>query len=256
MNATPPLVMTFSALDSTGGAGLVADSLTLSALNCHPLCILSASTVQNTKGVLEIQATETHFLKAQAQSILAESKVSAFKIGVLGSLTNAEAVAEIVKKYPHIPAVLDPVLYSGKGDVLTGFSLSALLPLCFILTPNAKEARLLSGEKTIAQSAQTLIQMGAKNVLITGTDEETKVVIHHFYNKNTHKTWVFPRLQESFHGSGCTLSSALAAFLAQKKEVVEAIDSALSFTFQSLKTAFLSGKGQKTPNRRQSCRVL
>ena len=114
----PPLVLTFAASDPSGGAGLQADILTLASMGCHPLSVVTAITVQDTLGVEGLQALDAEWVADQARCLLEDMPVDAFKIGVLGSVENIAAIAEIVSDYPDVPLILDPVLASGRGDEL------------------------------------------------------------------------------------------------------------------------------------------
>src|SRR4051812_29182675 len=120
MSSGPPIVLAFAASDPTGGAGLQADVLTLAGMGCHPLSVVTALTVQDTSGVEKMQAVDSAWVRAQADRLLAETRVGAFKLGVLGSAANAAVVAEILARYPEVPVVVDPVLASGRGDPLAG----------------------------------------------------------------------------------------------------------------------------------------
>src|SRR3954469_9897791 len=115
----PPIVLTFSASDPSGGAGMQADILTLSSMGCHPLSVLTAITVQDTLGVEGIMALDAEWVADQARCLLEDMPVDAFKIGVLGSVENIAAIAEIISDYPNVPLVLDPVQASGRGDELS-----------------------------------------------------------------------------------------------------------------------------------------
>ena len=117
---TPPQVLVFAASDPSSGAGIQADILTLASLGCHPLTALTALTVQDTTGVQLMQPVSAELLEQQARTILEDMPVAAFKIGLLGSVENVVAVAEIVSDYPEIPLIFDPVLASGRGDNLSG----------------------------------------------------------------------------------------------------------------------------------------
>ncbi len=228
-SASPPLVLTFAASDPTGGAGVQADLLTLAALGCHPLSVLTALTVQDTRGVESLEPVAADLVARQAESLLAESEVAAFKVGVLGSAANARAVAAIVAQHPAVPLVVDPVLASGRGYPL--------------VKPNSLEAKRLGGEKK-------LIAAGCRYVLVTGTHEEGAEVVNTLYDargKVREDRW--PRLEGSYHGSGCTLSSAIAARLAHGADVVQAVREAQEFTWQALAAGFKSGKGQLIPQR-------
>ena len=112
----PPAVLTFAATDPSGGAGIQADILALASMGCHPLSVITAITVQNTSGVEDDYCAGCRLVADQARAILEDIPVAAFKIGVMGSVENVSAIAEIVSDYPEIPLILDPVLASGRGD--------------------------------------------------------------------------------------------------------------------------------------------
>jgi hydroxymethylpyrimidine/phosphomethylpyrimidine kinase len=114
----PPIVLTFAASDPSGGAGMQADILTLASMGCHPLSVLTAITVQDTLGVEAMMALDAEWISDQARCLLEDVPVDAFKIGVLGSVENIAAIAEIISDYPDVPLVLDPVQASGRGDEL------------------------------------------------------------------------------------------------------------------------------------------
>jgi hydroxymethylpyrimidine/phosphomethylpyrimidine kinase len=248
MSSSPPLVLTFAASDPTGGAGLQADLLTLAALGCHPLTVVTALTVQDTRGVDAIDPIDAAVVERQAAALLAEMKVAAFKIGVLGSEANARAVAAIVASHPRVPLVVDPVLASGRGDPLAGDALIAALlelvmPRATLATPNSVEARRLGGERA-------LLDRGCRYVLVTGTHEQTSDVVNTLYDadgKVREDRW--PRLPGSYHGSGCTLASAAAAQLAHGLQVSDAVRAAQEFTWRSLSSAFRPANAQFIPNR-------
>jgi hydroxymethylpyrimidine/phosphomethylpyrimidine kinase len=244
----PPFVLTFAASDPTGGAGLQADLLTLAALGCHPLSVLTGLTVQDTSGVEHLEAISADLVARQARALLAETPVGAFKAGVLASAENVRAVAAIAAGHPDTPLVVDPVLASGRGDALASDAvcsalLEALVPLCTLLTPNKMEAERLGG-------AQRLLRRGARYVLVTGTHDDTAEVINRLYDASglvREDRW--PRLPGSYHGSGCTLASAVAAALAKGRGMPEAVREAQEYTWQALAAGFRSGAGQLLPNR-------
>lgn len=261
MNPVPPLVLVFAASDPSAGAGVQADLLTLASLGCHPLTALTALTVQDTVGVESVHPVEAEILERQARAVLEDMPVAAFKIGVLGSVENVVAVAEIVSDYPDVPLVFDPVLASGRGDEFAGEDmLSAmrelLLPQTTVLTPNAPEARRLAeqdddeGEPDADECARRLVAMGAQYVLLTGTHENTPQVINSLYGEAglvRRDSW--ERLPGSYHGSGCTLASALAACLANGLDIEDAVRDAQDYTWQTLARAFRPGMGQHIPDR-------
>ena len=256
----PPIVLAFSASDPSGGAGMQADILTLASMGCHPLSVLTAITVQDTLGVEGIMALDTEWVADQARCLLEDMPVDAFKIGVLGSLENIAAIAEILSDYPDVPVVLDPVQSSGRGDELASEEMAhavreLLLPQSTIVTPNSMEARRLGeveddDDPSLAACAQRLLEMGAEYVLITGTHEPTPQVINTLYGaKGVVRADTWQRLPGSYHGSGCTLASAIAAMLANGLEIPEAVREAQDYTWHTLKKAYRPGMGQFLPDR-------
>ena len=253
-------MLTFAASDPSGGAGIQADLLTLASMGCHPLSVITAITVQDSAGVEGMLAIDADWVADQARCLLEDMPVDAFKIGVLGSVENIAAIAEIVSDYPDVPPILDPVLASGRGDELANDDMThalreLLLPQTTILTPNSLEVRRLAEAEededlTLEQCAARLIETGCEFVLITGTHENTPQVVNTLYSKSgvvRSDTW--PRLPGSFHGSGCTLASAIAAMLANGLDLPEAVREAQDYTWQTLKKAYRPGMGQLLPDR-------
>lgn len=262
MRDTPPLVLTFAGTDPTGGAGLQADVLTIASLGCHPLSVVTAVTVQDSLGVEDFLPLDAEWVADQARRVLEDMPVAAFKVGMLGSPEVALAVAEVVSDYPDVPLVLDPVLASGRGDELASEDLisvikEALLPQTTVLTPNSLEARRLAVDETLdeeapelGECARRLLDLGCEYVLITGAHEQTPQVVNVLYGEEgvlQRLTW--ERLAASYHGSGCTLASSLAALLALGVDLQDAVRQAQDFTYQSLRAAFRAGMGQAIPDR-------
>jgi hydroxymethylpyrimidine/phosphomethylpyrimidine kinase len=258
MSSSPPIVLSFAASDPTGGAGLQADLLTLASLGCHPLSVVTAVSAQDTRGVDGLLALEPEWIQRQARLVLEDIPVAAFKIGVLGSARNANAVAAILAAYPRTPVVLDPVLASGRGDPLSNSEIvqvlrSTLTPRATVLTPNSLEARslaLAAPGADLAECARTLTALGCKYVLITGTHEPGAQVVNTLYGasgKLREDRW--PRLAGEYHGSGCTLASAIAAFLAKGLAVEDAVREAQAYTWKTLEAGFRPGRGQQLPDR-------
>lgn len=243
-----PLALTFAASDPTGGAGLQADLLTLAALGCHPLSVVTGLTVQDTSGVEHLEAVDAALVARQAERVLAETRVAAFKVGVVGSAANARAIAAITAARAEVPLVLDPVLASGRGDPLAGDAvvqalLEFLVPRASVVTPNTLEEARLGG-------AKRLLERGCRYVLVTGTHDSTAEVVNRLYDRGglvREDRW--QRLPGSYHGSGCTLASAIAALLAKGRPVPDAVREAQEFTWRSLAAAFRTGAGQALPNR-------
>jgi len=265
-NPSPPIVLTFAASDPTGGAGLQADILTLASLGCHPLSVVTAITVQDTAGVEAVLPIDAEWVADQARALLEDMPVAAFKLGMLGSVEIIAAIAEVISDYPDIPVILDPVLASGRGDQFADEEMieamiGLLLPQTTLLTPNSLEARRLAQEigdvgedahlePGLAECAHRLIKAGCEYVLVTGTHEGTPQVINTLYGSHgSVRTDRWDRLPGSYHGSGCTLASAIAAHLASGVSVAEAVMGAQEYTWRTLAAGFRPGMGQFIPDR-------
>ncbi len=259
---TPPIVLTFAASDPSAGAGMQADILTIASMGCHPLTVVTAITVQDTSGVDDVQSIDAELVMNQARTVLEDMPVAAFKIGLLGSVENIAAIAEIISDYPDIPLVFDPVLSSGRGDELANEDMldamrELLLPQTTILTPNSLEARrLIQDEENeddnpdLNECAKRIFQFGCEYVLITGTHENTSKVINSLYGeRGLIRSDSWPRLPGIYHGSGCTLASAIAALLANGLTMEEAVREAQEYTWETLKYGFRPGMGQHIPDR-------
>jgi len=258
----PPIVLSFSANDSSGGAGIQADTLTLASMGCHPLSVITAITVQDTVGVDDVMALDAGWVADQARAVLEDMPVDVFKIGMLGSVENIATIAEIVSDYPDIPVVLDPVLSSGRGDELASEDMilamrELLLPQTTIITPNSIEARRLVQDETedsdgldLSQCGERILHMGCEYVLITGAHENTRQVTNTLYTgSGIVRSDVWQRLTGSYHGSGCTLASAIAATIANGLPVSDGVYEAQEYTWQALKSGFHPGMGQYIPDR-------
>jgi hydroxymethylpyrimidine/phosphomethylpyrimidine kinase len=258
----PPIVLVFAASDPSGGAGLQADIMTLSSMGCQPLSVITAVTIQDTAGVDDVSPIDAEWVADQARCVLEDMPVAAFKLGVLGSVETIAAIAEVVSDYPEIPLILDPVLASGRGDELAseemvGALRELLIPQTTIITPNSIEARRLAAieaddddDPDLAECARRLIASGCEYVLVTGTHENTPQVVNTLYGEEgVIRTDSWQRLPGSYHGSGCTLASAIAATIANGLAIGEATKDAQEYTWQTLKAAFRPGMGQYIPDR-------
>ncbi len=256
----PPLVLTFAGADPTSGAGLQADLLTICGMGCHGLTVVTAITVQDTVGVSDIMPVSADLVSAQARTILNDMTVAAIKVGVIGSYDNAVAISAVAREYPNVPLILDPVLASGRNDPLAAHDvmeaiLERLVPMATLVTPNSIEARQLAGDITgndyaLDDCARSLTERGARHVLITGTHEPTGPVVNTLYGvagRIRQDRW--KRLAGEYHGSGCTLASAVAAAMANGLEIVEAVRAAQDYTWHALSGGFRPGKGQFIPDR-------
>ncbi|MBW8066393.1 MAG: hydroxymethylpyrimidine/phosphomethylpyrimidine kinase [Ferrovum sp.] len=262
MMPAPPAVLVFAATDPSGGAGLQADLLTLASMGCHPLSVVTGITVQDTTGVEDVLAMDAEWVVDQARCILEDVPVAVFKLGVLGSVEIIAAIAEIVADYPEVPLILDPVLTSGRGDELASEEMlealrDLILPQTSLVTPNTLELMRLAYDEApeeerpdYARAAMEVLESGCEFVLVTGTHAPGVQVVNTLYGREgVIRSDRWERLPGSYHGSGCTLSSAIAASLAQGLPIPEAVAEAQDYTWQTLKEGYRLGMGQIVPDR-------
>jgi hydroxymethylpyrimidine/phosphomethylpyrimidine kinase len=251
-----PVVMCFSGLDSTGGAGVQADIEAIASMGCHAAPVVTALTVQDTHQVISYTPVDISLLIAQARAVLEDIPVAAIKIGMVGNVPVIEAIHSLLTDYPDIPVVLDPVLAGGGGGELSNDQVidamtRLLLPQVTVLTPNSIEARALAPEAdTLDACGQQLLDMGCEFVLLTGTHEKAEHVENRLYgSRRLLETFSWERLPNSYHGSGCTLAAAIAGLLAHGLEPFTATHEAQEYTWEALRNGYRIGMGQLLPNR-------
>ena len=236
-----PHLLSIAGSDPSGGAGIQADLKTFSALGCYGMAALTALTAQNTRGVTSVHVPPPEFLAAQLDAIFADIRVDAVKIGMLATGDMVRTVARCLAAHPGIPVVLDPVLVATSGDSLgspdvVDAIVSHLLPLATVVTPNLPEAARLSGldaildEDAMREAAAQIQGRGARAVLVKGghlgvgeaVDLLSEGAEIHFFHA--------PRIETTnTHGTGCTLSSAIACYLAKGLALADAVDAAKSY---------------------------
>lgn len=251
-----PVVLVFAGHDPCGGAGLCADIQAISSLGAHPAPVVTTITAQNTQTVRFSEPVDSTLVYEQVNTLLVDMSIQAIKIGLIGSIENGCVIRDLIKMRPEIPVILDPVINAGAGQNLTDpalqhFIQQELLPRTTVLTPNSLEAdRLAPYSQSRAQCAEKLLSLGIKHLLITGGHDDSAQIINHYYNAlGEYTRFRWPRLEGEFHGSGCTLASSIAAFMAQGYCALQAISDAQSYTWSSLKHAQAIGRGQLIPNR-------
>jgi len=262
MSQSPPIVLSFAASDPSGGAGVQADILTLSSMGCHALSVITAITVQDTVGVDGVLALDAEWVADQARCVLEDMPVTVFKLGVLGSVEVIAAIAEVVSDYPEVPLVLDPVVSSGRGDELASEDMviamrELIIPQTTLITPNSLEGRRLAldesddnDDPSLEECARRILALGCEYVLITGTHENTPQVINTLYSQEgVLRSDSWQRLPGTYHGSGCTLASAIAATIANGLSISEAVRDAQEYTWQTLSAGYRPGMGQLIPDR-------
>jgi hydroxymethylpyrimidine/phosphomethylpyrimidine kinase len=232
------IALTIAGSDSSGGAGIQADIKTFSALGVYGASAITALTAQNTRGVDEVMAVPPEFVLAQMRSVGRDLAVDAIKIGMLATGTIVEAVAEGLDEFPGVPVVLDPVMVATSGDPLldedaVDLLRTRLMPRADVITPNLREAAVLLGEPVESREqwlegrAERLRELGASAVLLTGGESIAETALDIFVDRNGAQRLEAPRvLTENTHGTGCTLSSAIAAELAKGESLDRAVKTA------------------------------
>jgi hydroxymethylpyrimidine/phosphomethylpyrimidine kinase len=255
-----PVVLAIGGHDPVGGAGIQADIEAIGANGCHAATALTCVTVQDSCNVSQLIPLSAAILSDQCLAVLQDCKVSAIKIGLLGSIEAAETVIKVLQDHPQIPSVFDPVLAAGGGNNLTSERLLDLIrqklaPLCNLLTPNTLEASRLSGcseGASVDHTAAALLRLGCQSILITGTHDRSdpNQVINRLYQPGIPPlAYTSPRLAGDYHGSGCTLAAALAARISLNEPLKMATQKALEYSWGCLKNGFRIGRCQSMPNR-------
>jgi hydroxymethylpyrimidine/phosphomethylpyrimidine kinase len=239
--------------DPSGGAGIQADLKTFAAWRVYGAAVLTALTAQNTRGVRGVQVVPAAFIGAQLDAVLDDLAVSAIKTGMLADDPSVRAVAQRLARVPHIPLVVDPVLVSTSGHALADSSTlpalrDELLPLALLVTPNLAEAEALLGAPVrsradMREAARALTALGACAALVKGghlSDSAYDVL----YTDGRMIELDAPRIAvESTHGTGCTLSAAIAAGLARGETIATAVPRAKRYVHRCLERALVVGGG-------------
>jgi len=244
-----PAVLSIAGSDSGGGAGIQADLKAFARVGVHGMTAVTAITAQNTVGVKAVQAIAPEVIAAQVRAVAEDIGVDAVKIGMLGTAETVEAVVEALRYVGNAPVVIDPVMIAESGaelldkDARTAL-IDRLLPLAAVVTPNIPEARALTGlgeEANQARLAWALVEMGAGTAVVTGG--HSAEVVDVFYDGSDIAEISGERHPDgAAHGSGCTHSSALAAFLALGHTPLEAAERARELTSEAVRDG-LRGMG-------------
>lgn len=255
---TRPCVLVFSGSDPSGGAGMQADIQAIAALGAHPLSVITALTVQDNDRVFAVHPLPALLVQQQAQALLNKMEISAVKVGIVANRANAEAIASIIQnlklEQPDLPVIVDPVLGSGHGDALgVGDAAQIIAPLidaATLITPNLPEAGALCGGDRRAEAQAEILLRRCGHVLIKGGHGPAdQSVVNQWFSHDHSRSWSWPRLSGEFHGSGCTLASAIAALLACGKSMEQSIDLAQIYCQQALASSYAIAAGQRMPNR-------
>lgn len=241
MTETTPIAVTIAGSDSGGGAGIQADIKTFAALGVYGATVIAALTAQNTKGVTAIHDVPAEFIAAQIDAVFSDLDVSAVKIGMLSQVAAIEAVAKGLARHRARSIVLDPVMIATSGDrLLAANAIEALrkqlIPRAIVLTPNLAEAAALTGasiarnEREMEIQARELLSLGARNVLIKGGHGDGVESVDLLVGEGDVIRLSAPRIPtRNTHGTGCTLSSAIAACLAKGMDLAAAAHDAKAY---------------------------
>jgi len=244
----PPRVLVIAGSDSSAGAGIQADLKTAQALGCYAMTAVTAVTVQNTKGVRAVHMVPPDVVAGQIEACLTDIGADAIKIGMLGSVKLIRAVAAALKG-ARVPIVLDPVMLSTSGAALLGKGaekalVAELFPLAALVTPNLPETRALVGKGDAETCGRKLIALGARAALIKGGHATRSTVDDVLVWSGGVETYAFPRIKTKHtHGTGCTLSTAIACGLARGYSLPLATGKAREYVQNAIETAPGLGKG-------------
>jgi len=246
-------LLTIAGSDSCGGAGIQADLKTFSAHKAFGMSVITAVTAQNTQGVLAVQDISPEIIQKQIEAIFEDISVDAVKIGMVSKTETIKIIAETLSKYPVQNLVVDPVMISKSGfDLLKPEAKEALikylLPMATVVTPNLPEAEVITGMKVnsleeMKEAAEKIYEMGPQYVLVKGGHLEGEAV-DILYDGADFMYYNSPRINtKNTHGTGCTLSSAIASNLGKGFPIAEAIENAKRYITSAIEKSFSIGKG-------------
>tara|TARA_R100001143_G_C3360417_1_gene135082 strand:- start:2028 stop:2834 length:807 start_codon:yes stop_codon:yes gene_type:complete len=257
-----PIVLTLASSDPSGGAGLQADLKTFQAFGAYGMSVVTGLTAGNTEGVRDVFAVDASFIDQQIALVIEDILPHGIKTGFFLDSESIGSVVRRLRMFSDIPLVVDPVLSTKRGDqIAADMVIQALIddmiPLAHLITPNLKEAELLTGisvedERSLKKAVKRLLSLGCESVLITSCnliDDENAV--DYFADSNSHYWFSAPKLQTTdLHGTGDTLSAAITILLAQGIEIRSAIQTAKSYVHKAIQSAPGLGRGLGPLNHR------
>lgn len=251
-----PSVLTIAGFDGSGGAGIQADIKTISALGCYATSVLTALPVQNTQGVKNIFPIPIEAVAEQLDTIMEDIIPDAIKIGMVHTAQLVDTIVTVLQKYPDIPVVFDPVMVATSGHPLIEEKtidaiIEKLLPLSAVITPNMDEAAIIAKIKVetvkdMELAGKRMKQLGCKNILLKGGHQKTAMITSLLLDeKNNYHSFEFNKIEtNNTHGSGCTLSSAIASYMAQGKDLFEAVALGQQYVFSAIQSGADTQTGQ------------
>ena len=246
---TYPCILTIAGSDCSGGAGIQADIKAVSALGAYAASAITAITVQNTCGVTGIHPVPPAYVKGQIQAVMEDIRPQAIKIGMINDTEIVEVIAESLQKYRPRFVVFDPVMVSTSGcklmeDEAIEAITTRLIPLATLITPNLSEAEILAGQKIntvedMQRQAKKMLELGCKGVLIKGGHLEGGQMCDVLQTADEDNPHLFtaPKVESlNTHGTGCTLSSAIATYLALGESVASAVEKAKQYVYLGIES--------------------
>jgi hydroxymethylpyrimidine/phosphomethylpyrimidine kinase len=251
----PPIVLVIGGHDPSG-AGIQADIETCNAMKCYPVSIITCTTNQNLKNVINVSSCVTSEVLSTIDTVLEEFTPNACKLGMIGSLELLISLgAMIQKKLKRIPIVVDPVLASGSGDNLANQEiidayLKYIIPQATIVTPNLDELCKLGGSQDPQQSILSILVSGCQALLAKDTNPRAPEITNYLHRtKRESLFYEMRRYAGTYHGTGCTLASGIASQLALGENLETAVEKSQKFTHLAVERAIDFGLSQNIPNR-------
>ena len=240
-------VLSIGGSDPSSGAGIQSDIKTFENHGVYGFTVITAITSQNTKKISKILPISSKIIKSQLESVLTDFKIDTIKIGMLYDSSIIKAVNLIIKKQ-KCPIVVDPIIKSTTKTILLKKSAiedykKMIIPLATIITPNREESKILSGYSSVRDAARMIQQLGAKNVIITGSNESKKMIEDFVLESKKDYILKGKKINIINHGSGCNYSASIASSLALKRSIHDAAQHAKEYVFQSIKNSRNLGKG-------------
>lgn len=251
--------LTIAGSDCSGGAGIQADLKTFSANGVFGMSVIVSVVAENTQRVIDIQDITPEMILKQMEAVFEDIEVDAVKVGMLSETACMLAVSEGLKKYKPKNIVVDPVMYAKGGCPLMNpdnidMLIKEIIPLADIITPNIPEAEKIAdmkieGIEDMKKACEKIYAMGTRAVLVKGGHGEGESSIDVFYDGKEFKSFVSERINtKNTHGTGCTLSSAIASRLALGKTMVEAVEGAKEYVTMAIRHSLSIGKGHGPTN--------
>ena len=240
-------VLSIGGSDPSSGAGIQSDIKTFENHGVYGFTVITAITSQNTKKISKILPISSKIIKSQLESVLTDFKIDAIKIGMLYDSSIIKTVSSIIREQ-KCPIIVDPIIKSTTKTILLKKSAiedykKMIIPLSTIITPNREESKILSGYSSVRDAARRIQQLGAENVIITGSNESKKLIEDFVLESKNDYILKGEKINIINHGSGCNYSASIASSLALKRSIHDAAQHAKEYVFQSIKNSRNLGKG-------------